>query len=65
MGVRIGMLAAGGLIVAIGTPVIEDWALDEVWTDSEAKEDAAANELVDVVEAFVLEEAVSLVLDEA
>ena len=51
--------------MAIGTAVVEDWALDEVWTDSEAKEDAAANEVVNVVEVFVLEEAVSLILDEA
>lgn len=51
--------------MAIGTPMVEDWALDEVWADSDAKEDAAANEVVAIVNVLVLEEAVSLVLDEA
>ena len=45
MGAGIGILSAEGLFVAIGTPVVEDWALDEVWTDSDAKEDAAMNEV--------------------
>lgn len=30
MGTEIGMLVAKGLIVAIGTSVVEDWVLDEV-----------------------------------
>ena len=45
--------------------VVEDWALDEVWTDSDAKEAAAINEVVAIVDVAVLDEAVSLVLDEA
>lgn len=51
--------------MAIGTPVFEDWALDMVWTDSEAKEDAAAKDVVDVVDVVVLDESVSPILDEA
>lgn len=65
MGAGIGILSAEGLFVAIGTPVVEDWALDEVWADSDAKEDAAMNEVVAIVDVVVLDEAVSLVLDEA
>lgn len=49
MGAAVGMRAAGELVVsaAIGMLVVEDWALGEVCTDSEAEEDDAPNEVVD------------------
>lgn len=65
MGAGIGLLSAEGRLVVIGTPMVEDWALDDVWADFDAKEDAAANEAVAILDVVVLDEAVSLVLDEA
>lgn len=48
--------------------MVEDWTLDDVWADFDAKEDAAdtaANETVAILDTVVLDEANSLVFDEA